>query len=103
MITEDNATGMAQSNPSGAYEFDGAYFHSNECTFASRPRDSDCTVACVGLGDRDGCGYEKPITELQRDGVGYFVVPAFCPRCWLAGDVSGVRTRNPNAKQVVPE
>jgi len=100
-LTDNNSSSMAYDNPEGAIEFDGAFFHGNECTYSSSNHDEECTVKCVGLKERGGCGYEKRYADLQRDDFGYYIVPAFCPECWLNGDVSGVRTKNPHAKVVL--
>lgn len=101
ILTPDNSSQMARDDPDGAYEFDGAIFHGNECSFSSSSHDGTCAVRCIGLKDRGGCGYEKSYADLQRDDAGYYVVPALCPRCYLNDRVSGVRTRNPTAKPEV--
>lgn len=97
ILTETNATQMARDDPDGAREFDGAYFHANECTYASPGHDSGCEAYCNGLDnsrtDREPCGWQRTYDELGTDDVGYYVVPPLCPECWLTGDVSGVRTR----------
>lgn len=96
-LTPDNSSEMARADPGGAREFEGVVFHGNECTYSSSSHSEDCVVRCVGLKERDGCGYEKEYRELQTDDFGYYVVPALCPQCYLEGTISGVRTKRPNA------
>ena len=103
ILTPDNSSEMARADPDGAYSFDGAIFHGNECSYSSSSHSEACRVVCVGLQDTEGCDYERTYNELQRDDFGYYIVPALCPRCYLNGEISGVRTRNLNAKRAVDD
>jgi len=104
ILTKDNSTEMARNHIAGAMEFEGAYFHGNEVTYASSSHDGEtCVAYCVGSSNTNqpadnACGWERTYEELGTDDIGYYTIPPLCPHCFQRGDVSGVRTTNPDAK-----
>jgi len=104
ILTENNSTEMARADPDGAVEFDGAYFHANELTYASPNHDGDRnTASCSGGAGPsspadESCGWKQTYSELGTDDIGYYTVPPLCPLCFQRGDICGVNTTNPDAK-----
>jgi len=106
ILTETNASEMARRDVENAVEFEGAYFHGNEVTYASSSHDEDaCTVFCVGKSssnqpDEESCGWERTYAELNQTDVGYYEIPPLCPNCYVNGRIGFVRTDNPHAKAI---
>ena len=89
-LPKNRSSEMAQNHPQGAKEFDGVYFHGNECSYYHAADESKVTVYC-----KNRCGYKKPLTEMKADDNSR-VLPPFCPECYKNDEIHLVRTHLEN-------